>query len=277
MSTYRNGVLLNRARLLKTGQTTPYSSELDDGYYQKGIAKSYTVLSTGQFADTVNIDLPHLVSTHIAFTRGNPDTITSDTTNFTTLFVAGDVLVFSGSSASGNNTNRIIAAGGVAAGTITLTSVNQQTAVAEGDSITIKKREVHPNVCVLDNNTGLMWSQTVSGKMGVASDGKMPWTGVAYDVYQYVVATNAALMGGCGDWRMPDLPELESLRDLEAPTAAPNATAFPSFPTTDTIYSGNSTPTSPNGNAMGVLFSDGSVVTNMDKTVGYWTILVRGG
>ena len=59
-----------RARTLRTGQTTQYSSELDDGYYQKGIAKPtavYNILTTGTFADTVNIDLTHLVSTHIAF------------------------------------------------------------------------------------------------------------------------------------------------------------------------------------------------------------------
>lgn len=44
-----------RGRLLKTGQTTQYSSELDDGYYEKGRAKSYTILTAGDYAGTTNI------------------------------------------------------------------------------------------------------------------------------------------------------------------------------------------------------------------------------
>ena len=41
------------ARMLKTGQTTQYSSELDDGHYEAGIAKpttAYEVLTTGQYS-----------------------------------------------------------------------------------------------------------------------------------------------------------------------------------------------------------------------------------
>ncbi len=266
-----------RARLLKTGQTTQYSSELDDGYYQKGITKSYTVLTTGTFADTVNIDLTHLVSTHIAFVKGTPnDSITSDTTNFTTLFVAGDVLVFSGSSAGGNNTNRTIAAGGVAAGTITLTSDNLQTSVVEGDSITIKKREAHSNACVLDNNTGLMWSQTVSGKMGVASDGKMPWTGQTYDIFAYCAAANVALLGGYGDWRVVNINEGFSLFIWEAPAAIVNATAFPGFPSSADYIWLNTTRPDATDNAM-LLNQSYAPVANNPKTNTHYCLLVRGG
>ena len=38
------------ARMLATGQTTQYSSELDDGYHEKGLAKNYQVLTTGQYS-----------------------------------------------------------------------------------------------------------------------------------------------------------------------------------------------------------------------------------
>ena len=41
--------IARRGRTLATGQTTPYSSELDDGHYEKGLAKSYTVYTTGQY------------------------------------------------------------------------------------------------------------------------------------------------------------------------------------------------------------------------------------
>ena len=53
--------------LLATGQTTQYSSEPDDGYYQSGIPKRYEVLTTGQYSGNANIDLVHLTDTSIAF------------------------------------------------------------------------------------------------------------------------------------------------------------------------------------------------------------------
>ena len=44
----------NAASLLKTGQTTSYATG-DDGDSELGVAKSYTVLSTGQYSGTSNI------------------------------------------------------------------------------------------------------------------------------------------------------------------------------------------------------------------------------
>ena len=276
MSTYRNGVLLNRARLLVTGQTTSYV-DYDDGYYEKGMAKSYTVFTAGTFSGTTTIDLTHLVSTHIAFVKGTPDTLTSDTTNFTTLFVAGDVIPVSGSPTPGNNIAHTIAAGGVAAGTITLTSSNVLTSEVEGASITIKKREAHSNACVLDNNTGLMWSQTVAGKMGPASDGKLPWTTHAngYGIFSYCAAANVALLGGYGDWRIPNDIELPSLRDMEQPTAVPDAVAFPSWPTSAYVWSST---TSPGGATYGLVlyFANGDKYAEI-KTVNHLVVLAREG
>lgn len=43
--------------LLKTGQLTQYAGYLDDGYYQKGLSKKYTILTTGSRAGTTNITL----------------------------------------------------------------------------------------------------------------------------------------------------------------------------------------------------------------------------
>lgn len=61
-----------QGRLLKTGQLTQYNSELDDGYYQKGIAKAYTILSTGQYAGTTNINLIHYTAATISFAAMTP-------------------------------------------------------------------------------------------------------------------------------------------------------------------------------------------------------------
>lgn len=55
---------VRRGRLLKTGQITQYGSTLDDGYYEKGLAKSYTILTTGQYSGTTNIALNAKTDAH---------------------------------------------------------------------------------------------------------------------------------------------------------------------------------------------------------------------
>jgi hypothetical protein len=56
----------SKTRLLKTGQITSYGSGtgVDDGALQKGIAKSYTVLTTGQYAGTTNITINSKTDVH---------------------------------------------------------------------------------------------------------------------------------------------------------------------------------------------------------------------
>ena len=54
----------NLAWLLATGQLTQYGGYLDDGYYRKGIAKSYTVLTAGQYSGSTNITLNGKTDAH---------------------------------------------------------------------------------------------------------------------------------------------------------------------------------------------------------------------
>ncbi len=51
------------SKLLKTGQTTSYV-DYDDGYYEKGVAKEYLVLTTGQFSLTTDITLNGKTDAH---------------------------------------------------------------------------------------------------------------------------------------------------------------------------------------------------------------------
>jgi len=51
-------------RLLKTGQTTQYASELDDGYYEKGLSKYYEILTTLTHAGTTNITINSKTDAH---------------------------------------------------------------------------------------------------------------------------------------------------------------------------------------------------------------------
>lgn len=44
-----------QSKLLKTGQIVQYNGMEDDGYFQKGIARDYTALTTGQYSGTTNI------------------------------------------------------------------------------------------------------------------------------------------------------------------------------------------------------------------------------
>ena len=50
--------------LFKTGQTTQYGGYEDDGYFEKGLSKLYTILTTGQYAGTTNITLNGKTDAH---------------------------------------------------------------------------------------------------------------------------------------------------------------------------------------------------------------------
>lgn len=224
----------NSAHLLKTGQTTQYSSELDDGYYQKGIAKSYTVLSAGAFGGTTNVDLTHYSGTDISFTAATK-TITAAGKMGVFKAAGGETIVISGAGEAGNNGVFTT----VSADANTVVVVEALTEEAAGATVVMKKREAKSNNCVLDNNTGLMWARYVSGAMGTAGDGLMPWTGVDYDIFAYCAAVNAASVGGYSDWRVANLNELLSIIQhlTAAPTLVPDPTAFPSWPTGITFTS----------------------------------------
>jgi Protein of unknown function (DUF1566) len=50
--------------LIQTGQTTQYASMPDDGYFKKGLAKSYAVLTTKRHAGTTSITLNGKTENH---------------------------------------------------------------------------------------------------------------------------------------------------------------------------------------------------------------------
>lgn len=188
------------AYLLKTGQTTSYGSGsgVDDGAYEIGIAKRYTVLTTGQYSGSTNI------------------------------------------------------------------TVNGKT-------------DAHSNACVEDVETRLMWSRTVSASVGPTSTGALPWTttgsgGTAEGIFPYVAAANAAALAGYSDWRIPNDVELQSLREMEAPNANPDATAFPTG-WTGTVWSSTTQPSN-TVNAMATLFTSGAN-SNLVKTGANFCALCR--
>jgi len=212
------------ALLLRTGQTTQYGSELDDGYYQRGLAKAYTVLTTGPQSGTSNIDLTHLTAATIAFVNATSKITDSD--SGLAMFKTGETIVVSGAAEAGNNGVFTIATGNVAGEIIVNEALTEEAAAA---TVSIAKREAHSNECVLDRHTALMYSRYTTAQyatMGTAGDGKIPWHLQLYDIFQYCAAANAANLGGYTDWRVPNHSELWSLMDPFLPDGA----AFPSWP-----------------------------------------------
>lgn len=147
-------------------------------------------------------------------------------------------------------------------------------------NITINsKTDAHNNNCVVDNLTGLMWSRTASGSIGPASDGKLPWTttgsgATAEGIFPYCTVANVAGLAGYSDWRIPNIYELISLSDYEAPNGYPNPTAFPTINTVVFFWS-STTRANFTTNSLSLRFTEpGSV--DQARTVNCAVLLVRG-
>lgn len=146
-------------------------------------------------------------------------------------------------------------------------------------NITINsKTDAHSNNCVMDNNTGLMWSRYASASVGPASDGKLPWTttgsgGTVEGIFPYCAAANAAGLGGYSDWRVPNIMEIMSLADSEAPTGQPNSTAFPSLPNLN-LWSSTTQPNSTTSASYWIV--NNGISANNGKTTNLGFFLVRG-
>lgn len=146
-------------------------------------------------------------------------------------------------------------------------------------NITINgKTDTHSNNCVEDNKTGLMWSRTASASVGPNSNGTLPWTDNAggESCFTYCAAANSAGLAGYSDWRVPNIYEIFSLTDFEAPTSAPNSTAFPSFSISVNFWS-STTGTSVITGAMVIGNFGSGAATRIDKATNLLLLLVRGG
>lgn len=97
---------------------------------------------------------------------------------------------------------------------------------------------------------------------------------VCQTMFAYIAACNVAGVGGYSDWRAPYDAEMVAIRDMEQPTAAPNAAAFPSWPTDDYVWSATTIP--PNASYAMVVLFDGGYMTYGFKATPYYVALLRG-
>ena len=184
--------------LLKTGQTTSYNSYADDGYYEKGLSKQYTILTAGQYDGTTSI----------------------------TLYNRTDLI---------------------------------------------------SNNCVYDRRTRLMWSRDPSDGLGPSADGKLPWTTNTNGegIFTYLDAANLAKVAGYSDWRIPNVYELQSLLNYEAPSAKPDTTAFPVWPDATAFWSSTTEPASTT-QAIRLVYVN-AYISATNKQTAHYVALVRGG
>lgn len=177
-------------QVLQTGQTTVYAIG-DNGDIQTGIAKSYTILTTGPQSGVSTIKLPAYAAATISFDAASKEI--RDSANGMAQFKTGDTIVIQGS--TGNNAVLTVATGNVAAKAVVTEAIADEAA---GAYVTISKRGTLSNNLVVDRNTGLIWgrytSYSMTGKLGAGSDGLFYWTGTSCTLHP--AAADLQMIGG---------------------------------------------------------------------------------
>ena len=259
------------ARLLQTGQTTEYVAG-DDGTTQYGIAKDYTVLTTGDYSGTTTITI-----------NANSDALSNNCVqdNNTGLMWARYVMDACGTADDGklfweeytvtdtdisfvNATSKIHRAGGD--WVVAALCVGRIFTIAGTDSndgtYTVTAVDVN-DITVAEALTDEIAGDTVI----VTSVGDLIW--------DMLDQANANSLGGHADWRVPNVYELVIIVNYGNCWPSIDTTTFPSTPTENHWTAS----TAPCGSAYAfyVLFANGAVYYMGHKEQNkYYVRLVRG-
>ena len=128
---------------------------------------------------------------------------------------------------------------------------------------------------ITDLNTGLMWEQKIGD--GGLHDVSMtfPWSSMVMEtIWDWLDDLNASNFAGHNDWRVPNVRELESIKDYQAFT--PFAIS-PVFGPTQVIYWSSTTFVQTTSLAWNVGFALNVGVNTGDKTTTRAVRAVRGG
>ena len=258
-------------QLLKTGQTISYRSG-DDGDLEKGIAKDYTVLSTGQYSGATNIVIngkTHALSNNCVkdnrtgkmWARYVPTADIGPANDGQLFWKQWTLAANSCTFASGAKT--ITAAAGTPYST---------GALCAGRKVTISGTT---------NNNGVVTVATISTTVittveALVDEGPVAASFATLDdlIWDALAQANANSLGGHNDWRIPNSFELYSIVNLGACNPTIDTTAFPSTPrayhwtaSTNPCYTDY---------AFDVHFIDGNVTYGGKETAKYHVRLVRG-
>lgn len=135
-------------------------------------------------------------------------------------------------------------------------------------------------IMVTDKATNLTWMRR--GDMPIASNmnetgGSVTSAGNWTAAFTYVATLNAALYGGCNDWRVPNIKELQSIVNYQVWAPAVYRDLLGYFTgSVSNVYWSSTTVADDTTNAWGVDYIDG-VVYYGGKTDAYYVRPVRGG
>lgn len=142
--------------------------------------------------------------------------------------------------------------------------------------------DVHTNNVVVDKCTELMWSTDLtpltygSGSQGLLWDATNEAVGGAdeEDIFYFTDQANAQQLAGYSDWRVPNLFELLTVLNMEAPDAQPDATYF-NVGNSKFVWSSTTLPSTVS-KAIYCSTTTGDTANNTKTTARAQLLLVRG-
>jgi len=263
--------LPNPSRPLKTGQTTSYATG-DDGDLELGVAKSYTVYTTGQYSGTSNIVINgkiHALSnncvqdnrTGLMWARYVP---TADIGPATNGMLFWEEWTHTDTDISFDNASgEIRSAGGDFSA----------DALCAGRVFTISGTDSNDGTYTVSSVLAAAIT-TVEGVADEAAGDTVVVTTVDDLIWDALAQANANSLGGYTDWRIPNYLELPTIVDLGEYNPCIDTTTFPSTPSsnhwTASTRPGNTTV------AFYVHFGYGIVYYINKQTNKYYVRLCRG-
>ena len=214
------------AQQFKTGQTTSYHAD-DDGDLELGIARSFTVLTTGQYAGSTNVTINSLthVTSNACVKDGRSGLMFLREVIQAGIGPATDGKLFweqytlAAETCTCNATNKTITADAGTpfdTGALCVGRIFTVLGSALGNNATFTVTNITTSVITV--------SETVVDEASIALD----FASVDDLIWDLKDQANANNLAGYSDWRIPNRRELESIVDLEQCNPAIDGTTFPS-------------------------------------------------
>lgn len=265
---------LKPSKLLKTGQITQYNGIEDDGYFEKGIPRSYTSLSTGDYSGTTNITLSGKTiamendcvvdnRTGLMWMKNTPDSDIGPGTDGK-LFWGHWTLASKTDIAFDSVTKKINSGAGEFSTTALL--IGRKFTVAGSTSndgtytvAAITATDITTSEVLSDEGAGASITITTTGDL----------------IWNFYDEANTQTLAGHSDWRVPNIFELFSLIVMDAGIGAPYIDTnyfqcISSYYWSSTTYPVNVT------YALRVDFIYGYVRSGTKTMTSYYVRLVRG-